>query len=139
MKLKPPKYSKIFAGHDDGENWAQYAQVAWAEVIADLETSGLITASRLRSVDRYVRLLTEYEFRYSAISYQGPVIIAESSGNPYANIEWAALKNLSEQLNKLEENLLITPRTAKANVDQKKPETVLTKADKYLDRNATAH
>jgi phage terminase small subunit len=139
MKLTPPKYTKIFAGHDDGENWAQFAQVAWAEVIADLEASGLITASRLRSVDRYVRTLTEYEFRYSAISYQGPVIIAESSGNPYANIEWAALKNLSEQLNKLEENLLITPRTAKANVAQEKPDAPLTKADKYLDRNATAH
>ena len=138
MKIIQPRFTKIFAAHDEAEKRAEYASVTWAECLAELEASDLVTKSRLNILKRYVLARTDYEFLYPSYSFEGVVKTGPNGGEVFS-MKYSALLKLNDQIMKMEDSLLISPKSAGNKVSEKKPETVVTKADKYLDRNATAH
>lgn len=114
---------------------AEYARVAWAETYADLDARDLITKPRLNMIDRYVRARTEYEFLYPVAMHEGPTLTAESGGR-FANMKFAAVSKLNEQIMKFEEALTISPKSIGARGDDTGDEKLLpASAQKYLARS----
>lgn len=113
---KIPKYGDVFAAHSEAAEMAEYARVAWSETYADLESRGLLTKPRLNTLDRYVRARTEYEFLYPIAMHEGPTLTADSGGQ-YANMRYAAVSKLNEQIMKFEESLTISPKSIGLKVE----------------------
>ena len=133
--VKQPKYGRVFAAHSEAAEMAEYARVAWAETYADLESRGLVTKPRLNTLDRYIRARTEYEFLYPIAMHGGPTLTADSGGQ-YANMKYAAVAKLNEQIMKFEESLTISPKSIGLKVEDSGDEKPLPQgAQKYLDRS----
>lgn len=108
--MRQPRYSDIFAGHDDGAAMAEQAKVLWAEYKADLEGRGLWTNARGKTLDRLVRATVEYMHIHPQALALGPVAYADN-GNQYFNYVWSAAQKLSDQISKLEKALTLTPES----------------------------
>jgi len=135
MKIKQPQFSKIFAAHDSPAERAEFASKAWAETIAELQDGDLVTKRRLEIAKRYVLLSTEYEFYYPQATYTGPVNAGPNGGEVFS-MKWAALLKIGDQLLKLEESMLISPKSAGVKIEKTDGEKPLpTGAQKYLDRS----
>lgn len=130
--MRQPRYGDIFAGHDDGAAMAEQAKVLWAEYKADLEARGLFNKSRGRTLDRLVRLTAEYMHYHPIAVAQGPVRESDDGGQ-YVNMLWSQVKNMGDQIAKLEKALTLTPESVgeKVGSDQGKaaPKTA---ADEFL-------
>ncbi len=138
MKIRQPPFTEIFAAHTEAEKRAAYAAVVWAEGLAELENGGLVTKSRLNILKRYVLARTEYEFYYSVYAFEGLVNTGPNGGEVFS-MKWAALLKLNDQIMKMEESLLISPKAAGNKLQDKPLETKPTAADKYLERSAVHH
>ena len=134
MKPRQPKFSKIYAAHEDAEARAECARVVWVETLSELEAAGLVTEPRLNILKRYAELRTEYEFYYSQATFKGPVTEGPNGGQVFS-MKWAALFKMNDQLMKLEESLLISPKAAGDKVPSKFSDAPAAPADKYLERS----
>lgn len=132
--IRKPQFKRIFAAHDSPQERAEFASVAWAETISELEAGGLVTKRRLDLAKRYVLLCTEYEFYYAAATFEAPVKSGPNGGDVFS-MSWSAILKMNEQLLKLEDALLITPRSNGSKSSPEKPAPSPTAADKYLERN----
>lgn len=108
--MRQPRYSDIFAGHSDGAAIAEQAKVLWAEYKADLEGRKLWTTARARTVDRLVRMTAEYLHYHPIAVSQGPVRESDDGGQ-YVNMLWSQVKNMADQIAKLEKALTLTPES----------------------------
>lgn len=130
--MRQPRYGDIFAGHDDGAAMAEQAKVLWAEYKAELESRGLFNKSRGRTLDRLVRLTAEYMHYHPIAVAQGPVRESDDGGQ-YVNMLWSQVKNMADQIAKLEKSLTLTPESvgdkAKADPNKSAPATA---ADEFL-------
>lgn len=117
MTTRQPRYGDIFAGHDEGAEMAELARVLWAELKSDLESRNLFDATRGRMVDRLVRLRVEYEQHYPIAAQEGPVCLS-GDGNQYVNMLWSQCQKMNDQILKLEDALLISPRALSAKSDK---------------------
>lgn len=108
--MRQPRYSDIFAGHDEGAAMAEMAKVLWAEYKADLEGRKLWTPARARTLDRLVRAMAEYQTLYPQAIAEGPVRIS-ADGGQYVNMLWSMVQKLSDQISKLEKALTLTPES----------------------------
>ncbi len=106
--MRQPRYSDIFAGHDEGAAMAETAKVLWHEYREDLESRKLWTHARARTLDRLVRATVEYQTLYPRAAAEGPIATAPSGGE-YFSYLWAAVHKLSDQIAKLEKALMLTP------------------------------
>ena len=113
MTIPQPRYGDIFAGHDEGARMAEQANILWAEYKADLIARKLWTRPRARTLDRLVRAVVEYHQLHPLAVAVGPVATAEN-GNQFFNYTWAAVRQLSDQIAKLEKALLLTPESVGA-------------------------
>jgi hypothetical protein len=131
LDMRQPRYSEIFAGHDEGETLAEMARVLWAEYKADLVGRGLFTAARGRTLDRLVRAQAEYLLLYPQAVAGGPSRVAESGGE-YFSYVWSAVQKLDDRISKLEKALALTPESvgAKGEIAKKVPQTA---ADEFLN------
>lgn len=131
MSIRQPRYKQIFSSHESGAEKAQLASVLWAEIIEHLGSIGETNKTRLGQADRWVRLRVEYEFLYPTAMEEGPTRTADSGGQ-YANMNWSAIGKLNEQLLKLEDSMLISPKAAegKSPIKPIRPKGVA--ADKFL-------
>ena len=135
MTIKQPKFADIFAAHDNPSERALFASVAWAETIAELESAGLVTKRRLGIAERYVLLATEYKFYYSQATHEKPVKEGPNGGDVFS-MKWSALLKIGDQLLKLEDSLMISPKSAGVKADGKPRDVMLpAAASKYLDRS----
>lgn len=132
--MRQPRYSEIFAGHDDGGALAEMARVLWVKYRADLEGRGLWTDARGEAVDRLVRAVVEYQHLYPQAVAAGPVATADS-GNMYFNYLWSAVQKLSDQIGKLEKALLLTPESVGGKPDPRKPQQFAAPADEFLGQH----
>ena len=134
MRIQRPRYGDIFAGHDDGGAMAEQAKVLWEEYKSDLEGRGLWTKARSRTVDRLVRLMAEYLHYHPIAVAQGPVRETDEGGQ-YVNMLWSQVKNMGDQIAKLEKALALTPESVgeKAGVGRKPAEK--SAADEFLSVN----
>lgn len=135
--IKTPKFNDIFAAHDNAEKMASFAHVVWAEGVADLEGRSLVTKARLHTLDRYVRLRTEYEFLYPVAMHQGPTKVSDN-GNHFANMNWSSCLKLCDQIEKLEKNLLISPLSCGADASVKNQSIGISAASEFMN-GASAH
>lgn len=108
--MRQPRYSDIFAGHDEGAAMAEQAKVLWAEYKADLVDRGLWTNARGKTLDRLVRATVEYLTEYPAAVAEGSVRISDDGGQ-YVNMRWSMVQKLSDQISKLEKALTLTPES----------------------------
>ena len=130
MKPKMPNYGRVFQGHGKPKERAVFAAGLWKETIADLAERGSLTAGLVKTVDRYVRASTEYEFLYPEAMAEGPTLTAESGGQ-FANQRWHAVGKLNEQIGKLEAALGIPAK--KPDGEAKKAQGRASAADDFLD------
>lgn len=137
MNIKQPPFSKIYSAHDSPVERAQFASVVWAETIAEIQETGKITARRLFMAQRYVEMCTEYAFYYSSATFEQPVKKGPNGGDMFS-MKWSAIMKINDQILKLEDALLISPKAAGIKLEARKPDSVTTPADKYLGR-AQAH
>ena len=93
---------------------AEQANGLWAEYRADLVARKLWTRPRARTLDRLVRAVVEFHQLHPQAVAVGPVATAEN-GNQFFAYTWAATRQLSDQIAKLEKALMFTPES----VDQK--------------------
>ncbi|ABF64405.1 hypothetical protein TM1040_1672 [Ruegeria sp. TM1040] len=130
-RIQRPRYDDVFAGHDEGGPMAEQAKVLWEEYKADLEARGLWNRARARTLDRLVRMTAEYLHYQPLAVAQGPVR-ESGDGGQYVNMLWSQVKNMAEQIGKLEKALTLTPESvgAKAEAPKKTPEK--TAADEFL-------
>lgn len=129
IQIRQPRYKQIF-GHDD--EMAESASIRWAEVIGHLQDNGLVTKTRLRLADRYVRSCVEYDSLYAEAVEQGPVLESEAGGK-YFNLLWSAVEKLNDRISKFEDSLLISPKAANDKLNTKPSETKPAPADEFLD------
>lgn len=108
--MRQPRYSDIFAGHEDGAAIAEQAKVLWHEYKAELEARKLWTNSRARTLDRLVRFTAEYLHYHPIAMAQGPVRETDEGGQ-YVNMLWSQVKNMADQIAKLEKSLTLTPES----------------------------
>ncbi len=132
MAIETPDYHDVFAARADGAAMAEYACGAWTELIRELDEARLLTVARLGLADRYVRARTEWQFLYPSAMRDGPTRTSDSGGE-YANQQWSAVAKLSEQLAKLEDALLISPKAAREKRAKRHLARKWTPADEYLD------
>lgn len=130
MTYTMPDYQAVFASHDAPEAMAEFAADLWRERIEDLRGRGLLTSGRVRTVDRYVRACTEYEFLYPAAMAEGPALTSDN-GAQYANQRWHGIGRLNDQICKFEVALAIPPKPTEG--EPPIPPKPRTKADDYLD------
>lgn len=130
MRDQIPDYQAVFSTHDAPDAMAAFAAELWHERIADLRDRGLLTSGRIRTVDRYVRAVTEYQFLYPAAMSEGPALISDN-GAQYANQRWHAIGRLNDQIMKFEAALCIPPKPNEGEpVKDASPRCA---ADEYLD------
>ncbi|MEL7282119.1 MAG: P27 family phage terminase small subunit [Pseudomonadota bacterium] len=108
--MRQPRYGDIFAGHDEGASMAEQAKVLWAEYKSDLEGRGLWNATRGRTVDRLVRIKAEYLHYHPIAVSEGPVMKGPNGGD-VANMLWSQVRNMADQIAKLEKALTLTPES----------------------------
>ena len=113
MNIQQPRYHDIFAGHDDGGAMAERATALWAEYRADLMARKLWTRPHARTLDRLIRATVEYQQLHPQAVAIGPVSTAEGGGQYFSYI-WAAVRQLSDQIAKLERALMLTPESVGA-------------------------
>ena len=109
-RIQRPRYGDIFAGHDEGGAMAEQAKVLWEEYKADLEARKLWTKARARTLDRLVRLTAEYLHYHPIAVSQGPVTVGPNGGD-VANMLWSQVRNMADQIAKLEKSLTLTPES----------------------------
>ncbi len=131
-KPRQPRFSQIFAAHDSGAERAEAAKVAWAEALAELEAAGLATASRMHTLKRYVLARVEYDFAYSAATHKGAVIEGPNGGQVFS-MSYSAMLKMSDQILKLEDALLIAPKSAGEKAKGKPSGNAKSAADNYLN------
>ncbi|WP_282091333.1 P27 family phage terminase small subunit [Epibacterium ulvae] len=137
-QIQRPRYGDIFAGHDDGEAMADQAKILWEEYKSDLSERGLWNRARARTTDRLVRLTTEYlHYQPIAVS-QGPVA-KSADGNQFANMLWSQVKNLADQIAKLEKSLTLTPESVGAKAEAPKGHDKTTAAQRWKANRAERH
>lgn len=132
--MRQPRYSDIFAGHDEGSAMAEQARVLWAEYKADLDGRGLWNTARAKTVDRLVRMTVEYLHYHPIAVAQGPVTKGPNGGE-VASMLWAQVRNMADQIAKLEKALTLTPESVGAKAEAPKGRGGKTAADEFL----TAH
>lgn len=130
-KIIRPRYGDIFAGHDEGGSMAEQAKVLWEEYKSDLEERGLWNRTRARTLDRLVRLSVEYLHYQPLAVAQGPVTVGPNGGD-VANMLWSQVRNLSDQIGKLEKALTLTPESIGAKAEAPKRVADKTAADEFL-------
>lgn len=130
-QIQRPRYGDIFAGHDDGAVMAEQAKVLWEEYKADLSERGLWNRARARTTDRLVRLTAEYLHYQPLAVAQGPVRESDE-GNQFANMLWSQVKNMADQIAKLEKSLTLTPESVGAKAEAPKKPGEKTAADEFL-------
>jgi hypothetical protein len=108
--MRQPRYSDIFAGHDDGAAIAEQAKVLWAIYKSDLEGRGLWNDARGLQTDRLVRMTAEYLHYHPIAMAEGPVK-ESADGGQYVNMLWSQVKNMADQISKLEKALTLTPES----------------------------
>jgi hypothetical protein len=114
---------------------AEFARIKWAEYRADLEARGLWNVTRANTLDRMVRMMTEYEFYYPMALAEGPVKLS-ADGGQYVNMLWSNCQKLNEGISKLEKALLLTPESMGEKAPAKPKGQAASPADKYLARQA---
>lgn len=134
MKPRQPQFSKIFAAHDSPEERAQFAAVLWTKTVSEVGANGPITEGRLVMIRRYVLLATEYEFYYSSATFEAPVKSGPNGGDVFS-MSWAAILKMGDQLLKIEDALLISPKAAGMKSAAAAPESLPSAAEKYLSRS----
>ncbi|GAB5431280.1 MAG: hypothetical protein EpisKO_06500 [Epibacterium sp.] len=130
-RIQRPRYDDIFAGHDDGRAMSEQAKVLWEEYKADLEARGLWSKARARTLDRLVRMTAEYLHYQPLAVAQGPVR-ESGDGGQYVNMLWSQVKNMAEQIGKLEKALTLTPESVGAKSEAPKRTPEKTAADEFL-------
>ncbi|WHZ35747.1 P27 family phage terminase small subunit [Sagittula sp. MA-2] len=130
-RIQRPRYGDIFAGHDDGGAMAEQAKVLWEEYKADLEERGLWNRARARTLDRLVRHTAEYLHYHPIAVAQGPVRESDDGGQ-YVNMLWSQVKNMAEQIAKLEKALTLTPESVGAKAEAPRQPGGTTAADEFL-------
>ncbi|MBY5976719.1 hypothetical protein KUV39_08675 [Phaeobacter italicus] len=130
-RIQRPRYDDIFAGHDEGGPMAEQAKVLWEEYKADLEARGLWNKARARTLDRLVRMTAEYLHYQPLAVAQGPVR-ESGEGGQFVNMLWSQVKNMAEQIGKLEKALTLTPESVGAKAEAPKKAPKKTAADEFL-------
>lgn len=133
--MRQPRYSDIFAGHNDGAAMAEQAKVLWAEYKADLEARGLWNNARGRTLDRLVRMTAEYLHYHPIAMAEGPVKKSDDGGQ-YVNMLWSQVKNMADQISKLEKALTLTPESiGEKKGNDPRQGAPKTGADEFLGRH----
>ena len=127
-KIRQPRYRQIFEFNDE---MAEAACTKWAEVVDHLTSNGLVTQTRLRIADRYVRAHTEYDKLYPEAAEEGPVKKGPNGGDVF-NFKWSAVEKLNDRIGKFEEALLISPKSAQDKLTPVKPKSAPVAADEFL-------
>lgn len=130
-RIQRPRYGDIFAGHDEGGPMAEQAKVLWEEYRADLEARGLWNRARARTLDRLVRMTAEYLHYQPLTVAQGPVRESDDGGQ-YVNMLWSQVKNMADQIAKLERALTLTPESLGVKAEAPKKPSAKTAADEFL-------
>lgn len=130
-RIQRPRYGDIFAGHDEGGAMTEQAKVLWEEYKADLEARGLWNRARARTLDRLVRVTVEYLHYQPLALAEGPVR-ESSEGGQFVNMLWSQVKNMSDQIMKLEKSLTLTPESVGAKAEAPKNSPKKTAADEFL-------
>lgn len=130
MDIRQPRYGQIFSFDED---MAANAKVLWAEVIGHLTENNLVSKSRLKTADRYVRAHVEYDNLYPIASEEGPVKEGPNGGDVF-NFNWSACEKLNDRLGKFEDALLISPKASLDKLVPKAPKSAPTAADEFLKK-----
>jgi len=133
MAYPTPKFTMIFAAHDNAAAMAEFAHVVWMETLAELEAAGALVPSqktRFATVARYCRYRAEFEFLYPVYASQGAV--KRGPNGEYANMGFAMLNKLEDKLARFDDQFWRWSG-GKASATPARPKTP-TKADKYLER-----
>lgn len=127
MKPRLPRYSQIFG--EDKEK-ADKAKEVWREVVADLDSRGALTPTRVKIIDRYARACAEYHVLYPIAVAEGPVKRGPNGGDVF-NFNWSAVEKLNDRMAKFEDQLRVDLRHSD-NAGPPPAPTKKTKADAYL-------
>ncbi|AUQ49935.1 Phage terminase, small subunit [Phaeobacter inhibens] len=130
-QIPRPRYGDIFAGHDEGGSIAEQACVLWEEYKADLEARGLWNRARARTLDRLVRMTAEY-LHYQPLAVASGPVRDSKDGGQYADMLWSQVKNMADQIAKLEKSLTLTPESVGAKTEAPLKPAVKTPADEFL-------
>jgi hypothetical protein len=130
-RIQRPRYGDIFAGHDEGGALAEQAKVLWEEYRADLDARGLWNKARARTTDRLVRMTAEYMHYHPIAVSQGPVRETDDGGQ-YVNMLWSQVKNMGDQIAKLEKSLALTPESVGAKAEVARRPAGKSAADEFL-------
>lgn len=130
--MRQPRYGDIFAGHDEGASMAEQAKVLWAEYKADLESRNLWTTPRGRIVDDLVRLRVEYLHYHPIAVKDGPVKVGPNGGD-VTSMLWAHVKNMRDQIGKLEKALTLTPESVGDKTVAPRGRAAKAAADEFLN------
>ncbi|UWR66249.1 hypothetical protein K4L02_08510 [Phaeobacter inhibens] len=136
--IQRPRYDDIFAGHDEGAAMAAQAKVLWEEYKADLDGRGLWNRVRSRTTDRLVRVTVEYLHYQPLALAEGPVKKAENGGQ-FANMLWSQVKNMADQIAKLEKSLALTPESVSAKSESPKKPEKMTAAERWKKNREASH
>jgi hypothetical protein len=137
-QIQRPRYGDIFDGHEDGAAMAEQAKVLWEEYKADLSERGLWNRARARTTDRLVRLTAEYLHYQPLAVAQGPIRESDE-GNQFANMLWSQVKNMADQIAKLEKSLTLTPESVGAKAEAPKKPEKMTAAERWKLNRAASH
>lgn len=110
---------------------AEMAKILWAEYKDDLEARGLWTVPRGHIVDRLVRIKVEY-LHYQPIALsEGPVRLSDDGGQ-YVNMLWSQVRNMADQIAKLEKALTLTPESVGEKMVAPRGRAAKSAADEFL-------